>query len=196
MLLEAGANIESKTSNQETPLQVAMLECNDAASRLLIKQGANCTQRCDDQQVALHVACEQHIPATVELLLEKDFSPHDVDALQRTPLFYCRSAATANRLVANEANINHTDMNGFTPLHYSISTENRPMTRFLLEAGAELNVRPKSDGLTELQRAEDLGDEELVELIEDEMHVRRRTQSYRDVREEGFEVISREQAVE
>jgi ankyrin repeat protein len=192
MLLGAGADIELETSAKERPLHIAIVNSHDTIGSVLVARGANITVRTSRQRTALHVACEYGLLATANLLLEKGVTMDEVDDTESTPLCSCVHPAIAKRLIAHGAYINHQDQNGWTPLHHAIEMRNVAVISTLLNDGAELDVRT-IDELTAIEKAQAMGDAEIVVLLKEKIQERKRAQIDRHFEEEGFEVISREQ---
>lgn len=62
----------------------------------------------------------------------------------RTPIIHASikcSIPVAEWLVANGANINHQDRNGWTALHFAVQENRQDMVGFLLKSGAAVGIR-------------------------------------------------------
>lgn len=71
---------------------------------------------------------------------------------------------TAALLIAKGANVNYSDLNGQSALHYSVRQGDRDIVELLIAKGADINAAAK-DGTTPLQIAKDEGNKEIVELL-------------------------------
>lgn len=75
---------------------------------------------------------------------------HDTDSVNRfnvhneTPLISAVKAKDVQHvmnLIAQGANVNTPDQNGWTPLHYATQQRSVPISRFLLHSGADIEAR-------------------------------------------------------
>jgi hypothetical protein len=129
VFIKAGANVNTKDKDSETPLHNAAVKGRTGVARVLLDAGADVNARDEDGLTPLHTAA---VWGHVEL---------------------------ARMLIAAGADVNARDRTNETPLHLVASRRVPPlsvyadMTRLLLEAGARPNARA-SDGTTPLGRAE------------------------------------------
>jgi len=68
------------------------------------------------------------------------------------PLFFAKTKAEAEALVANGADVNHHSEYGFTPLHFAAARGQADIVSFLLDHGANVNAKG-DDGDTPLHWA-------------------------------------------
>ena len=110
MLIDAGANVNSKTKNGRTVLMMAAaFNPNPEVVKLLIKAGADVNAKSDNQRTAL--SCPMFEP-----------SPEVIKAL-----------------INAGADVNAKDDDGATPLMYIVSGQNPDAIKTLLKAGANVN---------------------------------------------------------
>ncbi len=173
---EPGPDLEARGSQNLTPLQVACLNGNDAAARMLLELGAN-------PNASFGTAGGR--PAELKRAPEAPFSPlfdgtiygaegrvvgYRLRADGKTPLHW--AAATRNLrmmqvLLKHGADPNATDRDGLTPLLCAISLESGVDLRaiqLLLDAGADPHVVSK-DGMSLLQHALRTGSIDLVAAL-------------------------------
>lgn len=68
-------------------------------------------------------------------------------------------------LLAQGADINERTVDGVTPLMFAVENGNIPMTRLLLERGADVNLMDYVGGQTALSRATALGNREMTRVL-------------------------------
>jgi hypothetical protein len=59
-------------------------------------------------------------------------------------------------LIKHGANVHYADKDGWTPLHQAVCNGDTNVAIALVEAGAKLDARTRDDGLSVLERAEDM----------------------------------------
>lgn len=117
LLLDNGADVNSKDINSWTPLFYAIRYGNLNAVKLLIDRGANITMQNKFGNTPLQVACKRGNLEIVELLLEKG----------------------ANK------NINAQDNLGLTALMCAVLSENVDIVNLILENGADMTLKDKNN---------------------------------------------------
>jgi ankyrin repeat protein len=173
---EPGPDLEARGSQNLTPLQVACLNGNDAAARILLELGANPNVSFDTaggRPVELKRAPEAPFSRLFDgtvLGAEGRVVGDRLRADGKTPLHW--AAATRNLklmqlLLKHGADPNATDRDGLTPLLCAISLESRMdlgAVQLLLDSGADPNVVDK-DGMSLLQHALRIGSIDLVAAL-------------------------------
>lgn len=164
MLLNVGADMEAALPNGDRPLHVALInEQQDSAIRL-INCGADITARASRYRAPLHICSEYDLPFAARILLEHGASTEDIDDETWTPLCCCAGANVANVLIVNGANVNYKDKDGWSPLHQAIHKRDYELAAVLrmsgADAGAEIRVRTTDDGLSVMERAMDIPNQE------------------------------------
>ncbi|KGO40297.1 hypothetical protein PEX1_034400 [Penicillium expansum] len=147
VLIEKGANLESKNDARDTPLQVACESGSVEVARCLIESGADLDVRSSLYgRSLLHLASSNDLKVT-KLFLEKGADPKVKDQNGETPLHlacWFGLVETAAYLLDQGADIEARSSNGSTPLlrgllwELSVSRDLGPasVTALLLERGA------------------------------------------------------------
>jgi ankyrin repeat protein len=167
-LLSLGADphiANHKTGDQ--PLHIALKrprewppadeKCSGRALDLINHKGIDLTARDASGSTPLHLASERHHLLVTKLLLSKGLSPHCEDNRGRTPLCLCSEPDIAQALIDHGADVNHSDENGWTPLHYAVSRCWVKAFAVLREAGADMEARTRNDGLSVKERLAKFG---------------------------------------
>ena len=129
--LAAGADVDAKDMNGETPLTWA---ANKEIAELLIAEGADVNARDKRGKTPLHYAKTKEI---AELLIAKGADVNAKDKSESTPLHYAKTKEIAELLIAKGADVNARNKNNETP----IDLARRKSTRILLrENGAEYST--------------------------------------------------------
>ena len=135
VLVEKGADVNTRSLNGTTPLHIASWWGYKAIVELLIAKGADAN---DDKQGRgwrpLHDAADEGHVAVAKILISKG------------------------------ADINAKPTWGGTPLHYACGSNRRNMVEFLIVNGADINAKD-NNGKTALSWAVEKGHTEIVELL-------------------------------
>jgi ankyrin repeat protein len=124
----------------------------------LINHGADIAAHDAQERTPLHLATQFYNLPAAKLLLAKGASPEEVDNKGRTPLSGCSNPRLAEALIEHGANINHTEPNGWTPLHHAVDRCWVKTFQVLVDAGADSNARTSGDeGWSVKERIEQLG---------------------------------------
>jgi hypothetical protein len=110
LLLENGANLESRDDGGRTPLSWAAQNGHEAVTKLLLKKGANPESKDDGGRTPLSWAADRGRKTVVELLLEKGADLESKDSSGRTPLSWAAAHAhdgVVQLLLEKGANANH-----------------------------------------------------------------------------------------
>ncbi|PQE03561.1 ankyrin repeat-containing protein [Rutstroemia sp. NJR-2017a BVV2] len=167
LLLEAGANVESKDSNSQTPLWWAARNSNIAIVKLLLEAGANIESKDSNGQTPLWWAARISNTDMVKLLLEAGANFESKDSNSETPLWWAArnsNIAIVKLLLEAGANIESKDSNGQTPLWWAAWISNTDMVKLLLEAGANIESKD-SNSETPLLRAARNSNIAIVKLL-------------------------------
>lgn len=144
-LIEAGADVNAVTSSEEeTPLHVAVRCDNGKLVELLLDRGANVNAVERRNRTPLHAAVryDSH-KGLVELLLKKGAIVNAIDNLGMTPLHFALkydNGKLVELLLEKGANISAVDMRGQTPLHIAVHYVREELVKLLLKKGANVNA--------------------------------------------------------
>ncbi|WP_353288060.1 ankyrin repeat domain-containing protein [Wolbachia endosymbiont (group B) of Gerris lacustris] len=169
-LIEAGADVNAVTSSEEeTPLHVAVRCDNGKLVELLLEKGANINAVGRRNRTPLHAAVRYNShKELVELLLKKGAIVNAIDNLGMTPLHFALkydNGKLVELLLEKGANISAVDRRGHTPLHMAVDYGcSEELVELLLEKGANVNA-VDNIGITPLYFAARRGNREIVELL-------------------------------
>ncbi|KAN0137681.1 Ankyrin repeat-containing domain protein [Lactarius tabidus] len=161
MLLERGADVNSKNDEGLTPLQRASQIQQEGKSdimRLLLDYGANANVYDKRRNTPLHFAASEGHLEVVRMLLELGADVNSKNEKGLTPLLQALQGRREGHrdiiqlLLDHGANVNMHDKRRNTPLHFAASEGHFEVARILLEHGADVNSQ-NDEGLTPLQQA-------------------------------------------
>lgn len=178
MLLQNGANAESRDSNGRTALHVACANGSNIISGHLIKAHADINARVKELNDyhgwdALMFAASRGHSTCVTQLLDYGTVISQSDAFGRTALhLVCTStAADINlavivwKLIAAGFGVNDRDVLGYTPLIYAAESGKLRLVKILLEVYADTGHKTTS-GHTALTAARKIGHHEVADILE------------------------------
>ena len=183
LLLERGANTNTRSSQDQTPLYMASSRGSAEVVRLLIIHGADVDVECDDldedsekvRWTPLHAAMYNDHPDITLLLLERGANT-ETRSSHQTPLYMASSRGfteVARLLIDRGADVDTecADRRGFnhvmwTPLYVAIRKDHPDIALLLLERGANMETRRNQDQ-TPLYMASSRGFAEVVRLLTD-----------------------------
>ncbi|KAN0072914.1 hypothetical protein V8E54_009028 [Elaphomyces granulatus] len=157
LLLEKGAELDSKNRDDRTPLSYAAGSGHEA---VLDSKDRHCG-------TPLSYAAGSGHEAVVNLLLEKGAELDSKNRDNRTPLSYAAGSghkAVVKLLVEKGAELNSKEKNGWTPLSYAAEDGHEAVVKLLVEKGAELDSKNRDDR-TPLSHAAGSGHEAVVNLL-------------------------------
>jgi ankyrin repeat protein len=186
-LLNAGADIEAATDEDQTPLHCAAEAGQRSMVKLLISKHATINARDANQRTPFHLAAKGGHDAAAIVLLEAGTDPHEPDAEGNTPL-HCAVSGGCEQAVASllrqSVTVDARNRRQRTPLHVVVisedhsvfsrvdpdrQTQRKQMERIaqsLLEHGADPNAADNT-GATALDLFEFLeGDREQDPLVQ------------------------------
>jgi len=139
-LLSAGAPVDERGRNDETPLIAAALAGEAVAAEALIEAGADITARNKGGLTALHAAAYSGSVEVARLLLDHGADLADGENISgATPLILAAEenrVDVANLLIARGADIAIADRDGFTALTQAWAKRRIEMVRLLKRHGA------------------------------------------------------------
>jgi ankyrin repeat protein len=146
-LLENGHDLNSKSSNGQTPLSWAASRGQEAVVKLLVEKGAELETKSKDYgQTPLLYAASRGQEAVVKLLLEKGAELETKDKYGQTPLSWAASRgreAVVKLLLEKSAELETKDNNSQTPLSWAAWNWHEAVVKLLLEKSAELETKDK-----------------------------------------------------
>ncbi len=151
LLVRAGADVNARTNNGQTPLhEAAATNNNPAIIEALVEAGADVNARAAGGRTPLHVAAAGNTnPAMVVALLEAGADLRTRTATGSTPLLEAASGnpnpAVLEALVAAGADVNQRGELGRTPLHLA-ALGNPGVFPPLLRLGGDLTARDDAGG--------------------------------------------------
>ncbi|KAL2849045.1 ankyrin repeat-containing domain protein [Aspergillus pseudodeflectus] len=142
LLLEKGANVQTKDRDSCSPLLLAVENGHYEVVRMLLDHGAPVNTRHKHYQTPLSQAAERGRLKCVDLLLQYGAMVDSQDGYGRTELFHAAKNsydAVVKRLLEAGADPNKraSRVNGWTPLHQAACNSNVSVIRLLLGAGAD-----------------------------------------------------------
>ena len=149
-LIQSGANIERKNNSGFKPLHAAIANNKVETLSLLIKYGALVQQETPLDKSLLHFASQKGFKDIVEILI--DINRTDMNGC--TPLneaVYYSQIEIVQTMLANKADTEIPDINGFTPLHIAALTDFL-ILKILIDSGSNVNSK-NSIGITPLHCA-------------------------------------------
>nr|XP_034572070.1 poly [ADP-ribose] polymerase tankyrase-like isoform X3 [Setaria viridis] len=172
-LLHKGADLNKQDVTGFAPLHYAAKRGYDGIARLLLSRGANVDVN-SSEGTPLHVAAAHGKFGVMQILLEHHAHPDRVSPDHCTPLAEVLCAANEkvnesgclkcmNLLVKAGADLNSTDPD--TPLVIATSKGLTGCVDYLLEVGADANVRSKDGGRRPIEIAAKSGRRGLVESL-------------------------------
>ncbi|EGG24015.1 hypothetical protein DFA_06153 [Cavenderia fasciculata] len=144
-LLGVGADINDAECFGNTPLHGAAYSGNSDLVDMMITMGADVHRTNKDQVTPLHVAALSGHPRVVDLLVARNANCAKCDRNGNTPLHCAALAGDVNSinlmLSTNQLSIDIKNANQWTPLHMAASAGHLNCTRFLINNGANPNVK-------------------------------------------------------
>lgn len=160
-----GTDINQIDVDGRQPLHVAAEQGEQVIIRLLLKNGADIDSLDKEGRSPLHIAIMRGKTQVADFLVKKGAS-YDANRL----LFAAVENHVIDRdvyrlLISMEADINHLDNEGRTPLSFAINTDDRVLAKYLItQGGADPNKRDKA-GKSPLFLATERGDDDIIRLL-------------------------------
>lgn len=162
MLLAKGADASAANKKERTPLQDASRYGRTQIADLLMQQGAVVQTKSASGCGPLYEAAENGNPEMVSKLLGAGAEiDQPCGSYDRTPLHVACSKGhieVVKLLVAQGADMNRQDDEGFNSLHHAAFWDQRKVAAFLLVRGVDIN--------TPLDLALDQGNDKVVKLLQ------------------------------
>jgi ankyrin repeat protein len=169
LLLEKGAELETKDSNNRTPLSWATENGHETIVKLLVEKGAKFETK--DRyygRTPLSWAAGNGHEAVVKLLLEKGAELETIDSNGRTPLSLAAGnghETVVKLLVEKGAKLETENSNNRTPLSWAAENGYEAVVKLLVEKGAKFETKDRYYGRTPLSWAAGNGHEAVVKLL-------------------------------
>jgi len=166
LLLDHGADVQHTIGGYAVLVKVAAMPGTAKIMQLLVEHGIDPKKSAPDNML-LYNAASSGDTANLGMIIRAGLNVNDSMVFGDYPingaLFY-RNAATVKMLVENGANVNISSkaflleaFNGFTPLMYAAVNNDKPSFYYLLDHGADPNIKNKNGytALMLLQQAEE-----------------------------------------
>ncbi|KFA80114.1 hypothetical protein S40288_04664 [Stachybotrys chartarum IBT 40288] len=143
LLLNSGAEIESKDEMGQTPLSWAAIAGNKATIQLLLDNGAEIDARDERGQTPLSWAAAIENKDIVQLLLDNGANIESRDDRGRTPLSWAamsKNKGIVQLLLDNGANIESRDDGDRTPLSWAALLKNKAIIELLLKNSTKIKL--------------------------------------------------------
>jgi ankyrin repeat protein len=142
-LLELNANPDVADDDGLTPLSLACELGGYESVKLLLQYSADIGAVNSSGQTVLHTSVRS--PEMMSILLEKDQGKHYINAVDtrhQTPLLSAASSGinrTVGYLLDANADLHHTDEDGYTALHLAVIGGHLETIKILIDKGADCN---------------------------------------------------------
>jgi len=167
LLIDAGADINLKSSEGKIPLHYAAEEGNKEITELLITKGAQINIRDDSGKFPLFYSVTGGYKEIIDLLLAKGAEVNTGNDLGRIMLHgaaSCGHKGLVDLLIEKGAHINSKSNSGGTLLHSAASGGLVELVKFMISKGANLNTR-NTYSLTPLHLSALRGHKTVVDLL-------------------------------
>ncbi|KAL9616713.1 MAG: hypothetical protein Q9160_008433 [Pyrenula sp. 1 TL-2023] len=166
-LLDRGIGIETRDSDGDTLLHVAVDASRESVVKFLLENGANIGARDSEGLEALHIATCIGKTANICLLLDHGASVNAKTKTGSTALVFAVSReykSVVELLLANGADVDSRDEDGLGSLHLAAYAGYAGMVRLLLDYGANIYAHD-NEGRAPLHIALYKGNQAVVELL-------------------------------
>lgn len=154
ILINNGADVNTINDTNDTPLHRAAENGCEQIVEILLAQGADFNAMNDDNNNPLHLAAMNGYINIGELLLEhkSSYTLHDVAAIG--------DLLKVTEMIDAGEDINEKDADGHIPLYLSVRGNHRHIVKFLIDGGAEFNIKEEK-----IYEALLTCDESIVEML-------------------------------
>ena len=144
-LIEQGADIYSRNSEDFSPLRLAMLKGGEIRDWFMSKKVINGSD--GNGNTPLHYAAEWKYDENIKYIISKGGDINKKNAVGQTPLYNAakdNSVSTIKLIIENGANPNARDLLNNTPLHHSVQWNTLEATKVLISMGAIVDAKNTS----------------------------------------------------
>jgi ankyrin repeat protein len=166
-MIDLGANVNVKTSDEVTPLLLAVQYGEYSTVKFLLEHEAKANSTDQNGLAPLHWAVIDSNLAVAELLIQHNALINLGDEYGRTPLYFSvldDNLPAAELLMAYNADPNVATEDSIYPIHISVDNGFLPTFYLLLDYGADIHVQDE-DGNTPLHIASVYGDTIMAEEL-------------------------------
>ncbi len=168
-LVENGAEVDTPNQGGYTPLLSSAAGGHGYIVHYMIGKGANVNAKNQQGINALMIASQNQESDInfISSLIDLGLLVNEIDNYGRQAISIAASANRADLIelyVEHGADVNYTPEDGWSPLLYSVSRQNKEATFKLVELGADVNV-VSSSGIPLFYRALKEGDTEVVDFL-------------------------------
>ena len=166
-LLDAGADVNKKSSNGEFILHIAVGEGHEEIVRLIIANGGDVNAQGMSKMTPLLIAVGRGRVEILRLLIENGADVNVKSAEGMAPLSSASNRGhreIVEHLIANGADVNANDGMGRTPLHGVALRGREEIAKLLIAGGADVNVK-NDDDQTPLDLAIQFKEPETINLL-------------------------------
>ena len=151
VLLDHGADLNARESDDHTPLHVAATTGSTATLQQLLEKGADLGAKTNEGETAIHQAAQCGKEDAVSLLvahsgLEPIVGSQWLRQAQFRNAVNRGDEAAVRALLDDGADMTTRDIRGETPLHWAVDCGHRAVALLLLERGADIEARDRFDG--------------------------------------------------
>ncbi len=170
-----GASVEARDRRGRTALVAAAYGNHLAVARFLIAAGADVNAKDETVQSAYLISTAEvgDDPRLLDLTIASGARINDKDSFNGTALIRAADRGyprVVRRLLREDIDIDHVNRLGWTALHEAIilgdgSQRYVEVVRLLVDAGADVSLPSRDDGLTALEHAQARGYQAMVEIL-------------------------------
>lgn len=175
LLIEAGANIDAREEDGDTPLSIAAMNQKPATFAVLMAAKADPNLAANDGRTPLIYAAEAGNSTMVSALLDAGANINASDNDGRTALHFAADSEGSKAqhdevvrdLLSRGARADVKDHKGTTPLMLAAKNGRAESVKAFIGAGADVSLKgPKGRGRTALEHARTAGHHAIVELLQ------------------------------
>jgi ankyrin repeat protein len=170
-----GASVDARDRRGRTALVAAAYGNHLAVARFLIAAGADVNAKDETVQSAYLIATAEvgDDPRLLDLTIANGARINDKDSFNGTALIRAADRGyprVVKRLLRQDIDIDHVNRLGWTALHEAIilgdgSPRYVEVVELLVDAGADVSLPSRDDGLSPLEHARSRGYDEMVEIL-------------------------------